>query len=100
MQIRSTVLALALGLGSMAAAVPAVAGAPTARVPYGDLRLSTAEGQAELQKRLNSAAWKVCMYDESGMLRASEETTACYRQARKDVAVQFAQIVSQNALGG
>lgn len=100
MQVRSTVLALALGLGTMATAVPAAAGAPSERVSYGDLRLSTAEGQAELQKRLNSAAWRVCLFDEDGSLRAGDETAACYRQARKDVAVQFAQILSEERLGG
>jgi UrcA family protein len=99
MQIRSTVLAMAGGL-SMASAVPALAGVPTERVPYGDLRLSTAAGQAELQKRLNRAAWKVCLFDENGSLRGSEETAQCYRQARKNVAVQFARIVSEERLGG
>jgi len=100
MQIRSTVLALAMGIGTMAVAVPALAGAPVARVSYGDLRLSTAEGQAELQKRLNHAAWKVCTFDEEGTLRTGQEAAACYQQTRKEVAVQVAQITSQNGLGG
>lgn len=100
MQIRSKILAAALGLGSMIVAVPAAAGAPSERVPYGDLRLSTPEGQAELQKRLNRAAWRVCMFDEEGFLRTSDEAAACYRQARKQVAVRFAQVISEERLGG
>lgn len=100
MQIQSTVLALTIGLATMALAAPAIAGAPVERVPYGDLHLSTPEGQAELQKRLNRAAWRVCLFDENGSLRASDETALCYREARKDVAVQFARIVSEERLGG
>jgi UrcA family protein len=100
MQMRSTVLALALGIGTMAVAVPALAGAPRERVPYGDLRLGTAEGQAELQKRLNHAAWKVCAFDESGSVRSGQEAADCYRRTQKDVAVQVAELTSQNKLGG
>lgn len=100
MQFRQTVLALAAGFATMTAVAPAMAGAPTERVSYADLRLTTAEGQAELQKRLNKAAWRVCLFDESGSLRSGDETAACYRQSRKDVAVQMAQILADQQLGG
>lgn len=79
---------------------PAVAGTPVERVPYGDLKLTTAEGQAQLQKRLNSAAWRVCMFDERGNLRSGEQQGACYRNTRKNVAVQLAQVLGDTQRGG
>jgi UrcA family protein len=100
MQIRQTVLALAVGIATITAAVPAMAGAPSERVSYADLRLGTAEGHAELQKRLNKAAWRVCMFDDDGSVRSSELATTCYRATRKDVAVQMAQVLADRQLGG
>jgi UrcA family protein len=98
--MRLPIALLAAVAGVVAFSGPAMAGAPSARVPYGDLNLTTADGQVELQRRLNKAAWKVCMFDEGGDLRTGDEHAACYRDARKEVAVQFARVVSERQLGG
>jgi len=84
-------------------AVPAIAGtdAPQRQaVSYTDLNLTTAEGQETLQRRLDSAAWKVCQFDNAGMLRTAQDHGSCYRAARKDVAVQVAQITADFQRGG
>lgn len=94
------VASLAIFVAAAVTASSAIAGAPRELVRYDDLRLTTAEGQAELQQRLNSAAWKVCMYDARGNLRTSEQHTACYRATRKDAAVRMAQVMAAPPLGG
>ncbi len=99
MKLTSIVLALAASAGALTAA-PALAGVTTERVGYGDLELTTPQGQAELQRRLNRAAWRVCLYDGDRSLRASDQTATCYRQARREVAVEVAQIVADRQLGG
>lgn len=93
-------LATLAAAGTALTASPAMAGASRELVRYDDLRLTTAEGQAELQDRLHRAAWKVCMFDADGRLRTSEEHSACYRATRKDGAVRMAQVVAEHRLGG
>jgi UrcA family protein len=98
--MRSPVAFLACALGAAAFSAPALAGMPSVSVPYGDLNLTTANGQAQLQQRLDKAAWKVCMFDQQGDLRTGDDHTVCYRAARKEVAVQFARVVNERQLGG
>lgn len=97
MKLKSAIVAAALS----AAVISAPASATTVqRVSFADLNLTTAEGQATLQQRVNSAAWKACMFDKSGMLRTGDDTAACYREARKDVAVRVAAIMADFQRGG
>lgn len=90
---------LAAALGAAVIATPASAG-QVRHVSYSDLNLTTAEGQATLQQRLNSAAWRVCQFRDDGMLNTAADQTACYRQARKDVAVRVAAITADVQRGG
>jgi len=98
--MRPSLAFLAGALGALAFGTSAMAGSPSVGVPYGDLNLTTTEGQTALQQRLDKAAWKVCMFDERGFLRTGEDHVACYRNARQEVAVQFARVVSERQLGG
>ena len=50
-----------------------VEGAPTAIVPYGDLDLSRAAGQAALQGRVRRAANRLCTVDVRGVGPVMEE---------------------------
>lgn len=93
----ATILAAAIGLAVLAS--PASA-RQVRHVSYTDLNLTTAEGQASLQQRLNSAAWQVCQFRDDGMLNTAADQTACYRQARKDVAVRVAAITADAQRGG
>ena len=99
MRVASFALAIAAA-GTALTASPALAGNSRELVRYDDLRLTTAEGQAELQKRLDKAAWKACMFDTRGTLRTGEQQTACYHATRKDAAVRMAQVLATPRLGG
>lgn len=108
MRVHSFVVTLA-SAGALLASGPAFAGEPVARVAYDDLQLTSPAGQAELEKRITKAAWRVCMFDANGDLRTSEQHAACYRTAQRSADVRVAQIVaeyrlaaeaSNNAAGG
>lgn len=66
-----------------------------AGVSHADLDLSTAEGVRELDRRIDSAAREVCGYGEGelGSRIPSRETRQCYRDAKRQLDRQFAQIV-------
>lgn len=83
------------------AASPALAEtAPRERVSYADLNIATLEGQAELQKRLDSASRRVCRFDADGQLRTADQENACYRVSRRTAAAHMAQVVSVENRGG
>ncbi|AKH43310.1 UrcA family protein [Altererythrobacter atlanticus] len=100
MKTPTAILAAAAALTAATAITPAMAGQPTERVSYSDLNLTTQEGQDILQQRLNKAAWRVCMFDAKGQLQTAEHQNACYRQARKDVAVRVAEVIADHQRGG
>lgn len=54
------------------------------RVAYGDLDLTTIEGQQRLDQRLHSAARQACGFNgtDSRNLSANARAQACYKQAR------------------
>jgi len=85
-------------------ALPAAAASDTASVTvlHGDLDLTTQDGQDVLQRRLDRAAKQVCRYPTNQTLMSSQNEARCYRQARRTVAVQFAEVLAdqQVARGG
>ena len=95
---RSIILSAALVAALSAGA--ASASERSERVPYRDLDLASVEGHAELQQRLDSAARRVCRFAEDGQLVTPSEENACYREARKQVDVQVAQLTSDIQRGG
>ena len=97
MKAISTLLAAALGAAIVASPASAE---QTRRVTYHDLNLTTAEGQAALQKRLDRAAWQVCLSNDAGTPGSAQIHNSCYREARKQVAVSFAAIVADSQRGG
>lgn len=97
--MKTVSMILAAALGAAVIATPASAG-QTRHVSYSDLNLTTAEGQAVLQQRLNTAAWKVCQFRDDGMLRSAQDHNSCYRTARKEVAVRVAAITADAQRGG
>jgi len=90
----------ALGLAAPAFAGPARSAATVQHVVYDDLDLVSAEGQAELQRRVDKAASRVCMFEPDGSLRQSRNHAQCYRETRKQVAVRVAQAISNRPLLG
>jgi len=87
----------ALGLTAPAAASPAQS---VERVAYADLDLLTPAGQAELQRRVDRAAWVACRYEEDGAMRDSQTRSRCFRESRQRVTVQVAKLMEDRPLLG
>lgn len=96
-----TMQSLALAIAAAVLAVPVVAAdeAPSVGVRYGDLDLTSAQGQRQLDIRLERAAREVCGVDEKvvGSLLRSPESRLCYREARRNLDQQYAQLVSRKS---
>lgn len=71
-------------------------------VDYRDLNLTTIEGQKRLEYRIESAAKKVCGYNEvkTGSRVKSTEFHRCYAKAKASAQKQMAAIVDDQRLGG
>jgi len=96
---------LALALAATVLAVPAAATedeAPSVAVHYSDLDLTSAAGQRQLDLRLERAAREVCGVDEKvvGSHLRSRHSRDCYREARRHLDQEFAQLVSRKSAGG
>jgi UrcA family protein len=76
--------------------------AATTQVTYKDLDLSTAEGQQQLQSRIEKAARSVCTVDRptTGTHLSSTVDRKCYKQAVAQVREQVASAVDNSRLGG
>ena len=102
--MRMQSLALALGAAVLAAPVAAKDEAPTVGVHYGDLDLSSPDGQRQLDLRLERAAREVCGMDEkmTGSHLRADHSRVCYREARRNLDREFAELVSRKsgAAGG
>lgn len=102
---RSIKLTLALALSGMAL-TPAMATTDTEErtvaVSHSDLDLSTEEGMAELDRRIDRAAEQACGFGDQtlGTRARTREARDCYRQAKRQLDRQFADIVSEAQLGG
>jgi len=77
-------------------------GAPTKDISYADLNLSSSEGQARLEQRIESAARSVCRQHEtqSGTRMRSPHLSACLANARASAKKQVATIMADQRRGG
>ena len=99
----NAIVAAALCTVGLFSAPAAFAG--TVEVQYKDLDLTTTEGQAALEGRIDLAAKKVCRSERpaTGTHLNSAVDQTCYRQALKDVRQHVATAVAKaddNRLGG
>lgn len=96
-------LAAALAASAMIAAPVYAADGEGASVSvrYADLDLSTSEGQATLERRLDRAAENVCGIDRrtSGMAMPSAEARSCYRETIKNFEREIAMRAEQQQRG-
>jgi UrcA family protein len=81
MMIKSAFAAVAAAAAILAA--PATAQSQAELVSYADLDLTTAQGRAELEERVERAAWRVCKLTEDGAMRSRIDTVRCFRGARQ-----------------
>jgi UrcA family protein len=91
----------AITLGALAA-MPAAAStsaeqAPTTKVLYGDLDLSTQQGQKRLQARVSAAAKRVCQFSRVPMTDLSHMRLQrdCMKTALASADVQVAQAIDE-----
>ncbi len=94
-------------LGTIAAlglALPAVAVAAepqSVTVKYADLNLSTPEGQQALDRRIESAARKVCGFGEARTgTRLDTNARACIAETKAKLENRIATLVEEQRLGG
>mgnify|MGYP001103103150 CR=1 FL=1 len=107
MKITKTSFALAAAfVASGLTLAPAMASAQeqqrTASISYTDLDLSTEDGRATLDQRIDRAARQVCELDrvQTGSRLRNREARACYEQAKSSFEERFAGIIRDARLGG
>lgn len=102
MFIKPATIALAAAALTLAPAAGAKDEPRTSGIAYGDLDLSTKEGVAELDRRIEAAAREVCGMDEStlGTRIVSRDARNCLREARRQLDQHFAKIKRDASLGG
>ena len=94
MKLVLTSCAAALLVGAMAA--PAFAGQPItvtkaiAQVQVDDLDLTSSDGQADLDKRMNRATRSVCAVDNNGQVRARSDELKCRTKTLAALKAHFA----------
>lgn len=102
---KSFALAAALAASGLIL-TPAIASAAeqerSASVAYTDLDLSTEEGVAALDQRIDRAARHVCELDRTTMGTRIRDRDArnCYEQAKRSIEERFASVVREARLGG
>lgn len=76
--------------------------APSMTVKYADLNLASAEGQAQLERRIDAAARKVCQVGKhrTGTRVPSMERKKCFAKARQSARSQMATVMNNDRLGG
>jgi UrcA family protein len=101
-QMRMQSLALVLAAAGLAAPVAAKDEPPTIGVHYGDLDLTSEAGQRQLDLRLERAAREVCGLNEkmTGSHLRSSHSRECYREARRHLDQQYAQVLSRKSSAG
>jgi UrcA family protein len=77
-------------------AVPASAGVRTMEVRTGDLDLSRAVGQQELQDRIDRAVRKVCRSNVARTLGERKDVAQCEENARAGALVQAEERIAQS----
>lgn len=77
-------------------------GAQSMAIHYADLNLDTAEGQEQLERRIQAAARKVCNVGKhrTGTRIPSARSKACFVKARQSARDQVASMVDENRRGG
>ncbi|OYX65582.1 MAG: hypothetical protein B7Y88_07980 [Sphingomonadales bacterium 32-64-17] len=103
MQAITIKLAIAASALALAPTVSAAEGDQrSTRVAYADLDLASAEGMAELDRRIDTAAREVCNADQqaTGTRIESRSARQCVETAKTQLDRHFAQIKRNANLGG
>ncbi len=98
-----TLMTAAAGIALVATpALAADAPDQSMQISYRDLNLSTPEGQAKLDQRVDVAARQICELstNTTGTRIQSRSKRACYDNAVKSVKQQIATLVAKDQRGG
>lgn len=100
MKTRSAILAAALGAAMLSA--PAVAAGPSTGIRYADLNLTTPEGQAQLDRRIDDAAKAMCGIADirTGTILQGTKQKECYESAKASAHKQIAERLSHQTQQG
>jgi UrcA family protein len=98
MKTRSAILAAVL---SAALASPALAETPAASIRTSDLNLATAQGQEQLDRRIDAAARAMCGIADirTGTILQGNKQKQCFEHARVTARQQVATQIARNDAG-
>jgi UrcA family protein len=98
--MRPTPLILAAAAGVLLASGPAIA--ESIAVPYNDLDLSTAQGQKQLEQRIDKAAKQVCGVNAAvtGTRLPPPDAYRCVKQAKQQIERKLAALLDRQKAGG
>jgi UrcA family protein len=98
MKTRSAILAAALGAAMLA--TPAFAG--STGISYSDLNLATPQGQAQLDRRIDSAARSMCGIADvrTGTMLQGTKNKQCYEAAKASARKQVAERIERDGARG
>ncbi len=101
MKTRTFALAALAAAIVSANAVPALAAPRSVAVKYADLDLSTPQGQAKLDQRVDRAAKGVCTTYQvmTGSLRTANVDEKCYQEALANLKAQLATLTGPKQQG-
>ena len=96
-----TLRTFALAAAMMIVPAAAFAGTSSIELKYGDLDLSTPQGMAQLDKRVDRAARQVCTNRQitTGSIRQSTVDQKCYKEALAKLQDQLAAISGHKQQG-
>jgi UrcA family protein len=94
--LKTALFAAAAAIATVATAAPTLA--KDVPVFYGDLDLTSADGQTIFARRIRHAARKACDMHSTG--RHTYAATVCYREAHIKAKAQMASVVEERRLGG
>jgi UrcA family protein len=101
-RIAAGLIAASLVLAPSAAIAAETGPAPQIQVKYSDLNLASADGVAELERRIERAAKKVCGASRlpTGSRIADIDARQCVAKAKASAAQSFAAALEQQRRGG
>lgn len=100
--IKQFIAAAALSAAIASPAMAAADGAPNGEIEYSDLDLSTDEGVAELDTRIERAARFICEMDvtTTGSRVVPKEKRNCVKTVRVSAKKQLASVIERARRGG
>ena len=100
--LKTPLISAALGIALLTTPAIASQGEPSLNIEFGDLDLSTADGQKQLDRRISVAAREFCKANgvQTGTILRSSASTECVKQVRAIAYEQVAALTETEQRGG